>query len=100
MKVEHPTTPCSMLCSYFTSCRKGTDTGRAEGADEAEEIVNTLRRDDEYIPIERWDERHALMLAETFPKYLLDARTACDPCMLAFAVEAACRKLAYLAMAS
>lgn len=61
--------------------------GRAEGADEAEEIVNTLRRDDEYIPIERWDERHALMLAETFPKYLLRARTACDPCMLAFAVE-------------
>ena len=51
---------------------------RPEGVDEAAEIVNKLQQDDEYIPIELWDQHHAFTLAD-FPKRLQEARKQCDP---------------------
>ena len=60
--------------------------GRAEGVDEAEEIVNELQQDDEYIPIELWDQRYAFTLAD-FPRLLQKSRTDCDPVYVAQGIE-------------
>ena len=71
----------------FYELMERCNRSRAEGVDEVEEIVNKLQQDDEFIPIELWDERHALALAYDFPRYLQKARTDCEPFHLAECIE-------------
>ena len=62
----------------FYELMERCNRSRPEGVDEAAEIVNKLQQDDEYIPIELWDQHHAFTLAD-FPKHLQEARKQCDP---------------------
>ena len=62
----------------FYELMERCNRSRAEGVDEAAEIVNKLQQDDEFIPIELWDQHHAFTLAD-FPTHLHEARTDCDP---------------------
>ncbi len=62
----------------FYELMERCNRSRAEGVDEAAEIVNKLQQDDEYIPIKLWDQHHAFTLAD-FPKHLQEARKQCDP---------------------
>ena len=70
----------------FYELMERANRGRAEGVDEAEELVNELQQGDEYIPIELWDQRYAFTLAD-FPRLLKEARTDCDPVYMALGIE-------------
>ena len=69
----------------FYELMERCNRSRAEGVDEAAEIVNKLQRDDAYIPIELWDQHHAFTLAN-FPTHLHEARTDCEPFHVAMGI--------------
>ena len=69
----------------FYELMERCNRSRPEGVDEAAEIVNKLQQDDEYIPIELWDQHHAFTLAN-FPTHLHEARTDCEPFHVAMGI--------------